>query len=222
MSKIMKLNIIKLSVLCILGCVSVSAFSGCKNSKKAVKTLPSVQEEVTKDQAGKPEPPYEMVTLKNMEGLDGCMYMLITDSGKKLLPIGETETLEKMRDGQLLGVYYEVMDGAMSVCMAEDAIVRILQIFPIPPDLSKCADFIDPFAVPWLAKAIEKHEPFSIIKYSYLHGQAYYLQSGQRNFFYACDGTLVCEVIGRMLNDCARMIADLEEGEVIWVRNNKD
>ena len=218
----MNCNTIKIAFLYLMTSLGILSGISCTTSQKAGNKSPLSQEETDGEQTSKPEPPYEMVTLKNMEGLDGCMYLLITESGKKLLPIGETETLDKMQDGQVLGVYYEIMDGAMSVCMAEDAIVRILQVFPITPDLSKCEDFIDPYDVPWLAKAIEKHQPFSITKYTYLHGVAYYLQSGQRNYFYACDGTLVCEVIGRMMNDCARMIADLNDGEVIMVRNNKD
>lgn len=57
-----------------------------------------------------------------MDGLDGCQWLIQTKDGQKLLPQNAAEFA--LTDGQSVYFNYRVFDG-MSICMAEDLIVTL-------------------------------------------------------------------------------------------------
>lgn len=162
--------------------------------------------------------------IRDLKGLDGCHWMIITPAGKKLQVVFWPGEAPKLTHGQKINFTYEVETDVVSICMAEDENIKILkyELQPITkPGKEDCEHILDPFRVAWMEKLIEKHKPYSIVRYDYLDGWAYLLQSGTISNLYDCQGTFLCDVPGRVFNDCVDLISTLENSEVIWVMNEK-
>jgi hypothetical protein len=154
----------------------------------------------------------------DMSGLDGCQILLILKDGTRLLPAEIPEVDFELENGLPLRINYEILEDQASICMAESEIVKITCMEkatanrPLPKD---CVQTEEPESVDWMKAALEEHRSFQIIRYRYLDGWAYYFQ-GPNNYLYDCQGTQICDVPGKMMNDCYRKIQNLGEGTVIW------
>ena len=157
----------------------------------------------------------------DMRGLDGCTWMIRTREGKKLQPITWAAKMPELYEGMRLLFQYEEQPDVVSTCMAEDANVTILEYAVVKPGKKECVKVLDPFRVDWMVPLMEKYKPFSIVRYDYEDGWAYLLQCGQRSYLYDCQGTFMCDVPGRMFNECMELISGLKNAEVIWVMNER-
>lgn len=59
-------------------------------------------------------------TVVDNTGLDGCSFMLLLESGQKLMPLNLAK--EFMKDNMKVWVKYSPAKGAMTVCMAGEAV----------------------------------------------------------------------------------------------------
>lgn len=93
------------------------------------------------------------------------------------------------------------------------------QDVPDLPNIPDCVNASSMEDAPWMKEAFGKHKPFEVLKYSYLDGWGYQYLTGPVSYFYDCQGTLICETPGKMLNDCARMVQALGKGEKIYIKD---
>ncbi|MCB0677454.1 MAG: hypothetical protein KDC30_12235 [Saprospiraceae bacterium] len=158
--------------------------------------------------------------VRDMSQLDGCRFLIELANGVRLLPADGIPDDFPLTDGMAIKFDYEVLEGQMSICMAESAIVRItcIQASGERPEIPTCHDTTDPGSVEWMQAALEKHAPYEVVKYPYLDGWAYFFRGGPVSYLYDCQGNFLCEAPGKMLNDCVRKVQGLGEGEVIWRR----
>lgn len=206
-----------LAALLIAACFSCGTHKKAKGADEAV-AVPQEQKAIDCTQQG---------TVVDYTGLDGCSLLIVTEDGKKYLPVRPEFGGIRLAPGMKIRFGYERADMA-SVCMAEDAVVTLTCLEAVEaqgggkPAKKECANILDPFRTPWMADLVKQRNPFKITKYTYEDGWAYYIESGTRNALYDCQGTFLCDVPGRMVNDCSRRITALGGGEVIWVRNNNE
>ena len=58
--------------------------------------------------------------------------------------------------------------------------------------------------------------PYMITRYDYLtDGWAYLVDNGRQKKLIDCQGTEICSVLGKALNDCSRKVSTLGKGTVI-------
>lgn len=104
-----------------IAAVLLIAVTGCK-AKKAVAN------EDTRTQTALPKEPLgEEGVLKNMEGLDGCKWMIVLNNSTKLQPTNLAAFSIALVDGQKVWVDYVDQPGVMSTCMA-GKVVKIIKI----------------------------------------------------------------------------------------------
>ncbi|MCB0644785.1 MAG: hypothetical protein KDC44_24235 [Phaeodactylibacter sp.] len=85
------------------------------------------------------------------------------------------------------------------------------------PQPTACIDRTDPMEIEWMEAAVKRHTPYQVYKYRYLtDGWAYYYLGAKESYLYDCQGLLLCSVPGKMMNDCARKVQNLGEGELIY------
>jgi len=137
----------------------------------------------------------ELAIVKDFTGLDGCKLLIVTENGEKLLPAAIDDPNFILEAGQKISLSYKEMPDQMSICMAEDKIVRItcIQLFQddsrvaIPP-----CDKVDRIRKEsWLTPLIANHHPQEIIRYQYKTNGWAYLFTGKEFYLYDCQGTLI-------------------------------
>jgi len=99
-------------------------------------------------------------TVVDFDGLDGCGYLIRLHDGKLLNPVAFPDGF-KLKNKQSIRFGYEVLHDMASICMAESEMVQITCIEDVkaatgPVD---CAQISNPFAVDWMSKAIDRHNP---------------------------------------------------------------
>jgi hypothetical protein len=99
----MKTRIIHLFVLCL------SFLAACKTQQSNGSTSPCSQ----------------LGTYVDMQGLDGCTFLIQLEDGRKLLPIYSREPDFQPKDGMKVRLDFKPADDMASVCMAEDLIAEI-------------------------------------------------------------------------------------------------
>ncbi|MBX2814832.1 MAG: hypothetical protein KTR24_02500 [Saprospiraceae bacterium] len=126
--------------------------------------------------------------------LDGCTYLLHTDNGDKLLPLnGEDYDLG---DYNWIRIDFEEVPDGMSICMAEDKIIRItcFDADHATPRKKPCLETLAPLEdSTWLTQWIKEHQPTQVDRYTYLDGFAYLCKTGARVQVYDCQGNLLCD-----------------------------
>ena len=137
----------------------------------------------------------ELATVQDFTGLDGCSLMIVTEKGEKLLPGAIDDTNFVLEAGQKISLSYWKMSDQMSICMAEDKIVRITCIQLVQDD-SRAAippcDKVDEIGKEsWLTPLIANHRPKEIIRYQYKPDGWAYLFTGKEFYLYDCQGTLI-------------------------------
>lgn len=158
-------------------------------------------------------------TVVDYDGLDGCGYLIKLKDGKLLNPLAYPEGFQ-FKHNQSIHFDYQVLHDMASVCMAESEMVQITCIEDAkaasgPVDCSKISN---PFAVDWMNKAIDRHNPVRIIKYQKGGTWVFAFNAEPSStFLYDCDGQLICESKGNESDDCHRQHLNLvTKGKTIW------
>ena len=157
--------------------------------------------------------------LKDLSGLDGCQWMIHTEDELRLQPIKWPSKIPELKNGLAIRFVYREIHDVMTICMAGDKVVEIVEVELIPSSEESCLEIIDPYRVSWMTKLVEQEITYSITRYRYEDSYAFYFQTGQKNYLYDCDGNFICEVPARVMNECAETISTLADGTVIWVTN---
>lgn len=135
----------------------------------------------------------EAGVVQDFSGLDGCKLLIVTEKGKKLLPAELEDSNFKLEAGQRIRFSYQELPDQMSICMAEDMIVRItcIQLMDDRAAIPPChkEDGVDKGS--WLASLQAKHLPREIIRYPYKTDGWAYLFTGKEFYLYDCQGTLI-------------------------------
>lgn len=158
-------------------------------------------------------------TVKDFDGLDGCGYLIEIKGGKLLNPVVTPEGFHFKKD-QTVRFDYQVLHDMASVCMAESDMVEITCIMDAKASNEplECSKITNPFAVEWMDKAIDRHNPVRIIKYQIGGKWAFAFKAEPSStFLYDCDGNLICESKGDQNDDCHRQHLNFaNKGVTIW------
>ena len=157
--------------------------------------------------------------VRNFEGLDGCGLLVELENGDKLNPVSVKEDFQ-LQDGQRIKFSYRVHKGMMSICMSEKAMVDITCIRLLAPgetETTDCADTNNPFAVPWMDRAFDRHNPTQIFKYRQNGTWAYLFYGIPDSFLYDCRGNLLCQTHGDEFDEChVNYLKKYWKGKLIW------
>lgn len=136
----------------------------------------------------------EKGVVKDFSGLDGCRLLIETENGEKLLPALIDDASFELQAGQEILFSYKEAPDQMSICMAEDKIVRISCIRLAGenrPAVPACLKLEKMEKANWLAALQNKHQPEKIIRYPYKTDGWAYLFTGKEFYLYDCQGSLV-------------------------------
>jgi hypothetical protein len=160
-----------------------------------------------------------MGTVRDFDGLDGCGYLIELKGGKLLNPVVVPEGFHFKKD-QIVRFDYKVHHDMASICMAESEMVEITCIVDANASNEpvECSKITNPFAVDWMNKAIDRHNPVRIIKYQIGGKWAFAFKAEPSStFLYDCDGNLICESKGDQNDDCHRQHLNfVNKGAIIW------
>lgn len=165
-----------------------------------------------------------MATVKDFTGLDGCGLLVVLDNGDKLLPVNIEDDNFQLRDLQRIKLDYEVIEDAVSICMAEKASIKItcIELVEGRPVAPECYDTRDPMQVPWMKEVVNTQHPISIQKYKFrTDGWAYLFFVDNKQLLYDCQGTLLCEDEGLKSEACKNKYVPAQKGAVIWRAEEK-
>ena len=171
------------------------------------------------------EPTTECATtaiVRDFTGVDGCRILFELGNGDKLLP-NEMPILDfKLENNQAVNLDYDVVKDAVSACMMESQIVRVTCINVIgmtggvKKAKSPCVKADSFSESKWLKHIAGDMNPYIVTRYKYnTDGCAYLLDDGMQKKLYDCQGTLMCSVSGKALNECNKQISSLGEGTMI-------
>lgn len=181
----------------------LAVFGGCKTKKPMIPVGTCQNEGIVRD----------------FDGLDGCGYLIELKGGKLLNPVVVPEGFRFEKD-QTLRFDYHVLHDMASICMAETELVEITCIMDAKASKEpvECSKISNPFAVDWMNKAIDRHNPVRIIKYQMGGKWAFAFKAEPSStFLYDCDGNLICESKGDQNDDCHRQHLNfVNKGAVIW------
>lgn len=180
----------------------LAALAGC-NSK---------QQAAVKGECG------EFGIVKDFSDLDGCGLLIELDNGDLLNPAQVADSFQ-LKAGQRISFSYKKLPGMASICMAEKAIVEITCIQRINDGTARsadCADTDNPFAIDWMDRAIDVHNPNQVIKYKAGDGWDYLFRGIPMSFLYDCHGKLLCETRSNHDECYEQYLAHLGKGKIIW------
>lgn len=157
--------------------------------------------------------------VKDFSKLDGCGLLIELENGDLLNPVRVPEGL-KLEAGQTIRFSYKVLEDMMSVCMREKAAVEITCLKIVGETQTapgNCVDTTNPFSVPWMDKALDRHNPNQVIKYKFGGEWGYLFKAIPTSYLYDCEGRLLCETQGDQNDDChVRYLNRFTKGKIIW------
>ncbi|MBI1227254.1 MAG: hypothetical protein GC192_18625 [Bacteroidetes bacterium] len=158
-------------------------------------------------------------TIVDMDGLDGCGYLIRLKDGKLLNPIEFPENFSPKK-GQNIRFDYQPLHDMASVCMAESEIIQITCVEDVKANNEpvECSKISNPFAVDWMSKAIDRHNPTRIIKFQMGGKWAFAFQAEPNStYLYDCDGVLICQSNGDQNDEChTQHLNFISKGKTIW------
>lgn len=157
-------------------------------------------------------------TVVDYDGLDGCGYLIRLGNGQLLNPVVLPDGFN-FKNNQSVRLDFHVLHDMASICMAESEMVEItcIQDAKQGNEPLDCGKITNPFAVAWMDKAIDRHNPVKIIRYQSGKLWLFVFQAVPNSFLYDCDGQLICESNGNAQDDCHRQQLNfLQRGKVIW------
>lgn len=158
-------------------------------------------------------------TVKDFDGLDGCGLLIELANGDLLNPV-KLPKGALLKDNQAIRFTYSVLEDMAGICMREKAMVEIscLEIMSdSKPDTTNCADTTNPFAVDWMDKAIDRHNPNQVIKYKFGGLWGYLYKAIPVSYLYDCKGNLLCQTNGDENDEChVTYLNRFSKGKIIW------
>ena len=79
-----------------------------------------------------------------------------------------------------------------------------------------CVDTDNPFAVDWMDKAIDYHNPTQVIQFKEGERWKYLFQGLPNGYLYDCEGNFICETKNDHDACHTEQIAVLGRGKIIW------
>lgn len=148
----------------------------------------------------------------------GCHLLIVTDAGRKLLPVSIRPVTFELAAGQRVAFSYVSAGEVNTSCLAEDDKVAITCIRVIAadagiPDPQPCREWDAPGG--WLRERIADRGAHTVTRYPYrTDGWAYWLQGDAVSYLYDCQGTLLCD--SEREADCLRYVEDRGAGQRIF------
>lgn len=191
---------------------------------------PSTPIEETKaemDDAVKPDPNASadcstFAMVRDFTGQDGCRFLLELSNGEKLLPNDMPIMDFKLTNNLAVNIDYDIIKDGVSACMMESKIVSVTciqligQTGGVKPAKTPCVKVNNYAESKWLKRLAGDMNPYIVTRYDYLaDGWAYLLDNGRVKKLYDCQGTLMCSVKGKMMNECVTQIKEMGDGTVI-------
>ena len=160
--------------------------------------------------------------VKDFTGQDGCRFLFELNNGDKLLP-NEMPLMDfKLANNQVVTLDYDVIKDGVSACMMESQIVRvtcinfIAQTGGVRGAKAACVKVDNYSTSKWMKSIAGDMNPYIVTRYSYGNNEwAYLLDNGRVKKLYDCQGTELCSVSGKALNECSKTIQGLGEGKII-------
>ncbi len=164
--------------------------------------------------------------IKDYSNLDGCGFIILSDSGEKLYVAKGLEG-QKLKDQQLIKYNFKPLDDIMTICMVESKVVEItcFEFFgqakedPLP---KRCAPVNSPMNSEWMNALEGKLDPVQIDRYEYEDGFGYHFICKKDEFFFDCDGNKICEGCEASVKaggKSCELIKNLKGKYTIWVVN---
>ncbi len=160
--------------------------------------------------------------VKDFTGNDGCRFLFELENGDKLLPHEMPLMDFKLANNQAVKIDYNIIKDAVSACMMESQIIRVVcisligQTGGVKPAKTPCVKVNSYSESKWLKNLAADMNPYIVTRYDYLaDGWAYLLDNGRIKKLYDCQGTLMCSVEGKAMNECTVKIKKMGEGTVI-------
>lgn len=159
-------------------------------------------------------------TVRDFQGLDGCGLLIEMPNGDLLNPVALPPEVE-LKDQQVIRFSYKIRDDVMTICMTEKASVDITCMEEVKggmPETASCVDTDNPFAVAWMDRAIDRHNPNQVVKYRLNGGRwAYLFQAIPTGYLYDCEGNLLCQTDGDKRDEChEKYLNRIGRGKTIW------
>lgn len=160
-------------------------------------------------------------TAKDFAGLDGCGMLLVLESGEKLLAINLDE-FTPLADGEQVRISYEKGEEMMSICMAEDAIVKVTCLSRKSGTgwIVDCPAVIDPYRVEWMKQVMQEIDPRQVeeVRIDGMRAYRFYSQTGMH--IYSCQGQHLCTSTYNTQDGCADVLKRTSDDfKVIYVVN---
>lgn len=157
--------------------------------------------------------------VQDYSGIEGCQYLLALADGT-LLEATNLGDGKSLAPGQQVRFHYKSLEPAAAGCLMASQAVEVhclkLAARQENPDTA-CADTVNPFAVPWMDAAIDRHNPTRVVKYKMGSKWAYLFQGLPASYLYSCEGLLLCETKGDREDDChVAYLNRFNKGKVIW------
>mgnify|MGYP006890185973 CR=1 FL=1 len=159
-------------------------------------------------------------TVRNFQGLDGCGFLIELPNGDLLNPIAMPEGFQ-LKDKQVVRFTYKIRQDVMTICMSEKASVDLTCIEEVSGGVIEpvsCVDTNNPFAIAWMDRAIDRHNPTQVIKYRFEGNRwAYLFYAIPTSFLYDCEGNLLCQTTGDKHDEChTKYLNHIGRGKTIW------
>lgn len=163
--------------------------------------------------------PRVTAVVQDYSGIEGCQQLLALSDGT-LLQVVNLEDGKSLTPGQQVRFRFKALDPSKVSCMMAEKAVEVHCLKHAAGQEVPAADCIDttnPFAVPWMDRAIDRHNPTRIIKYRMGNKWAYLFQGLPSSFLYGCEGQLLCETRGDENDDChVTYLNRFNKGKIIW------
>ncbi len=157
-------------------------------------------------------------TVRDFTDLDGCGLLIELPDGKLLNPVVLPPNAD-LKAGQQIRFSYKKKEDMMGICMVESAFAEItcLSTEPGSQPPVQCAEINNPFEVPWMDKAMDRHNPVQVIKYKFDGQWGFLFKAIPMAWLYDCDGKLLCESKGDENDTCHTLYLNrFSKGKIIW------
>ncbi len=162
---------------------------------------------------------------KDHHWLDGCGILLVLDDGDKLLATNLDAFDSTIVDGDTLRIAFTVLEDMMSICMAEQAIVRLECLEVVSRAAASgvvndpCTPMVDPARPPWSRKVLIEIDPVRIIEMKIDDHYAYHYMGRTEHRIYDCHGNLFCTAPADDRTPCEQYLLKATQARIIYVVN---
>ena len=168
----------------------------------------------------------ESVAAVYMSDLDACGIILVTEDDKKLLPVNLGEFPTTINSGDQLKVSYTIIKDGMSICMAEDAMIRLtcVELISRTAEDLDCPKMTDPVDFTWSKKVLGEIELRHVERFTTDDGDYYMFRAHGDCRMYKCTGQLICVGTCNKNDECETYFASknikVTDTRVIYVQDN--